>query len=49
MRNLDLVTVKGQSKPVEIFEVYGFGEAKGRLKEELDLFNEAVFLYRNSK
>ncbi len=48
MRNLDLVTVKGQSNPVEIFEVYSFGELEGRLKEELDLFNEAVFLYRTS-
>ena len=48
MRNLDLVTVKGQSKPVEIFEVYSFGELEGRLKEEIDLFNKAVFLYRNS-
>ena len=48
IRNLDLVTVKGQTKPVEIFEVYGFGECEGRLKEELDLFNKAVDLYRNS-
>lgn len=48
MRNLDLVTVKGQSKPVEIFEVYSFGETQGRLKEEVDLFNKAVDLYRNS-
>jgi len=48
MRNLDLVTVKGQTQPVEIFEVYSFGELVGRLKEEIDLFNEAVALYRTS-
>ena len=48
MRNLDLVTVKGQTKPVEIFEVYSFGELEGRLKEEIDLFNKAVELYRTS-
>ena len=48
MRNLDLVTVKGQTKPVEIFEVYSFGELEGRLKEEIDLFNKAVDLYRTS-
>ncbi len=48
MRNLDFVTVKGQTHPVEIFEVYSFGELEGRLKEEIDLFNEAVALYRTS-
>lgn len=48
LRVLDLVTVKGQTKPVEIYEVHGFGKAEGRLKEELDLFNNAVQLYRNS-
>ena len=28
--------------------MYSFGELEGRLKEEVDLFNEAVDLYRHS-
>ena len=48
MRNLDFVMVKGQTHPVEIFEVYSFGELSGRLKQEIELFNKAVTLYRGS-
>jgi adenylate cyclase len=48
-RDLDLVKVKGKSEPVEIFEVYNFGKPNQRLKEELELFNKAVHIYRNSQ
>ncbi|WP_419770237.1 MAG: CHASE2 domain-containing protein [Candidatus Marinarcus sp.] len=47
-RFLDLVTVKGKAKPVEIWQVLGFGEAQGALKEELELYHEAIKLYKAS-
>ena len=48
IRNLDLVRVKGKTKPVEIFEIHGIDEGKEKLKEELKKFNLAVKLYRES-
>lgn len=47
-RFLDLVKVKGKKKPVEIWQVIDFGEAKGELKEELALYNKAINLYKES-
>lgn len=47
-RFLDLVKVKGKKKPVEIWQVIDFGEPKGELKEELELYNKAINLYKES-
>lgn len=49
MKTLDLVKVKGKNKPVELFEVFGFGEVEGKLKELLDTYDQALQLYRSSK
>lgn len=49
LRFLDLVKVKGKSKPVEIWQVIDFGKAEGELKEELEHYNEAIKLYQTSK
>ena len=47
-RFLDLVKVKGKEKPIEIWQVLGKGEANPILKKELDLYNKAINLYKNS-
>ncbi|WP_375724085.1 adenylate/guanylate cyclase domain-containing protein [Arcobacter sp. KX21116] len=48
-RFLDLVTVKGKIEPVEIWQVYGKGQAQGAQKEELEKHHEAIELYKNSQ
>jgi adenylate cyclase len=48
-RFLDLVKVKGKSKPVQIWQVLDFGEAKGELKQELDTYHHAIELYKASQ
>lgn len=48
-RFLDLVTVKGKAKPVEVWQVHGKGQADEILQKELDLHHQAVDLYKNSK
>ena len=48
-RFLDLVTVKGKDKPVEIWQVYGKGKATKELKEELNRYHIAIELYKNSE
>jgi adenylate cyclase len=46
IRDLDLVRVKGKTEPVEIFEVLDFNQAEGRIKDELDSYHKALYLYR---
>lgn len=48
-RFLDLVTVKGKTEPVEVWQVQDFGQAEGRLKEELDKYHQAIALYKDAK
>ncbi|MGM0519686.1 MAG: CHASE2 domain-containing protein [Campylobacterota bacterium] len=48
-RFLDLVKVKGKSKPVEIWQVLDFGQAKGELKQELETYHHAIELYKTSQ
>lgn len=48
-RFLDLVTVKGKTEPVEVWQVHDFGQAEGRLKEELDKHHGAIALYKEAK
>ncbi len=47
-RFLDLVKVKGKKKPVEIWQVIDLGAPEEELKKELELYHEAINLYRNS-
>ena len=46
---LDLVTVKGKTEPVKIYELVGMNKAKPEVQEELELATEAVELYRQQK
>lgn len=48
-RFLDLVTVKGKTEPVEVWQVHDFGQAEGRMKEELDKHHHAIALYKEAK
>jgi len=58
-RFLDLVTVKGKSEPIEIWQVIDYNRdeshhklykvSRARLDEELELYHKAVDLYKNSK
>jgi len=58
-RFLDLVTVKGKTEPIEIWQVhdfvdgfegrYLFSVSKERIMEELDIYHKAIKLYRDSK
>ena len=45
-RFLDYVRVKGKNKPVEIWQIHGFGKADGRLQEELELHHKAIEVYQ---
>ncbi len=62
-RFLDLVTVKGKSEPIEIWQVIDYDRDKesektahklykatrARLDEELNLYNNAILLYKDAK
>lgn len=48
-RYLDLVRVKGKSEPVEIWQVIDFGQAQGKLLDELELYHHAIVLYKNKE
>ncbi|WP_428023168.1 CHASE2 domain-containing protein [Arcobacter sp.] len=58
-RFLDLVTVKGKSEPVEIWQIHDYDRdesehklykvSKQKLKEELELYHNAIELYKASK
>ena len=57
-RFLDLVTVKGKSEPVEIWQIHDFQEeqkeplfyeSKAKLLEELEHYNRAIALYKEAK
>jgi len=46
MREIDLIRVKGKKEPVHIYEPLGF-EWNDRLKEFMELFHRALYLYRS--
>jgi adenylate cyclase len=58
-RFLDLVTVKGKSEPIEIWQVHDYENGKDgnylfdctrqRLQEELDFYHKAIELYKAAK
>lgn len=48
-RFLDLVTVKGKKKPVEIWQVIEEGKPSDDLREELDCYHHAIELYKSSR
>ena len=58
-RFLDLVTVKGKSEPIEIWQVIDYDRdeshhklykvSRARLDEELELYNKAINLYKDAK
>jgi adenylate cyclase len=58
-RFIDLVTVKGKSEPIEIWQIHDYDRdenehklykvSKRRLKEELELYHKAIDLYKNAK
>lgn len=58
-RFLDLVTVKGKSEPIEIWQVHDYEHGKDgqyifdvtreRLQEELDYYHRAIDLYKEAK
>ena len=58
-RFLDLVTVKGKTEPIEIWQVHDFVDgfegkyifkvSKERILEELELYHKAIQLYKNSQ
>jgi adenylate cyclase len=57
-RFLDLVTVKGKSEPIEIWQIhdfenglngnYLFDVSREEIQKELDLYNHAIELYKNA-
>lgn len=48
-RFLDLVTVKGKSEPIEIWQVIDDKEPTKEIKEELERYHEAIKLYKESQ
>ncbi len=58
-RFLDLVTVKGKSEPIEIWQIVDYDRdeshhklydvSRARLDEELDLYHHAIELYKDAK
>ena len=58
-RFIDLVTVKGKSEPIEIWQIHDYDRdesehklykvTKSRLKEELNLYHKAIDLYKAAK
>lgn len=47
-RFLDLVTVKGKKEAIEIWQVISQGELNSEIKEELEIYNKAISLYKTS-
>jgi len=47
IRELDTVLVKGKKHPVTIYEVIGSKEPNEQLKKELNLYEKALFAYKN--
>lgn len=56
-RFLDLVTVKGKSEPIEIWQIHDFDEAREdalydvsytQIKDELELYHKAIGLYKGA-
>jgi adenylate cyclase len=57
-RFLDLVTVKGKSEPIEIWQIHDYdkvletslyGVTKAELEEELKIYHNAIALYKDAK
>ncbi len=49
VRELDMIRVKGKSKPVTIYELLGPGEERERWQDLLDRFAEALHCYREAR
>ena len=48
-RELDLIRVTGKTRPVRIYELLGFAEESGKVRELVERFHPALEAYRNGQ